>query len=419
MTAKRTAAAIGVLAVVAISSWTARGFHRAPMTQVTTAPLTTGPIQRRVVAIGTLEAVTTVQVGAQVSGTIASLGADFNSIVHVGQVLANIDPALFQAALQQVKASEQQAVAAQTQAEANLSGFKTAVEDAQMKLTRAEALAAKQLIPQSDLDAARIAIDGAKADLAAGVALIADGKANIDQARAAVKQAQINLERTVIESPINGIVISRSVDVGQTVASAYQAPVLFSIAADLERMQVEVDIDESDIGGIQAGEPAEFRVESYPNEVFTGKVQAVRLQPVAEQTTTTATNATASASPGTLAAGSVIGYATIIEVANPGERLRPGMTATVTLNGSRIDNTVRIPNNALSFRPPAQMLAATGSMASIPEGDGADLARVWRYSGTQFTPVDVHVGLADGQWTQLENGPLKDGDTVVTGMSTK
>jgi HlyD family secretion protein len=289
-----------------------------------------------------------------------------------------------------------------------------------MKLTRAEALAAKQLIPQSDLDAARIAIDSANADLAAGVALVADEKANIDQARAAVKQAQINLERTVIESPINGIVISRSVDVGQTVASAYQAPVLFSIAADLERMQVEVDIDESDIGGIQPGEPAQFRVESYPNEVFTGKVQAVRLQPVAEQTTTTATNATIAASPGTLAAGSVIGYATIIEVANPGEKLRPGMTATVTLNGSKVDNTVRIPNNALSFRPPAQLLgAATGAAAATPEGSSADLARVWLYNGTQFTPLDVHVGLADGQWTQLQSGPLKPGDAVVTGISTK
>ena len=422
MKGKRAATWIaGALLVAALGTWSVRGFHNKAELRVSTAPVSAGPIVRRIVAIGTLEAVTTVQVGAQVSGIIQSLGADYNSIVHPGQVIARLDPALFEAALEQAKAAEGQAEANEKAAEANLAGFAAAVEDAQMKLTRAETLAAKQLIPQSDLDAAHIAFDGAIADRAAGAAQIVDAKASIGQAKAAVQQAQINLDRTVITSPIEGIVIARNVDVGQTVASAFQAPVLFNIAADLQNMQVEVDIDESDIGGIKPGEAVKFGVESYPNDAFEGTVSAVRLQPIAEQTTTAATNATVSASPGTLAAGSVVGYATIINVANPGERLRPGMTATVTLDGSRVENAVRIPNNALSFRPPVDLLRA-GSVAGAPAaaadpGAASNVARVWRYAGTQFTPVDVRVGLADGQWTELVSGPVRPGDVLVTNVA--
>ena len=204
---------VGLIAVVGGSA-TVWALHTVSEVRVTTAPVTAGPITRRVAATGTLQAVTTVELGVQVSGIVQSLSADFNSFVHAGQVVARLDPSSYDAQLREAQAAQAQAQAALGRAEADVLGFQTAREDAQMKLTRAEALAENQLITQSDLDAARIAIDEARADLASGQAGVVEARAAIAQAKAAVDQAAVNLDHTIIRSPIDGIVIDRTVDVG-------------------------------------------------------------------------------------------------------------------------------------------------------------------------------------------------------------
>lgn len=416
---RTTSPAVKFLAAVTLAAavaapLTVRALHHASHLRVATAQVTDGPIVRRITATGTLQAVTTVQVGAQVSGTIASLGADFNSIVRQGQVLARIDPALFEAASEQATASLRAAIAAEAQANANRDGFQTAVVDAQTKLTRAEQLGMRQLIAAADLDAARIAFASADADRQSAVAQVVAAHAAVEQAQAAVNQAKVNLDHTVITSPVDGIVVSRNVDLGQTLQSSVQAPVLFNIAADLRHIQVEVDIDESDIAGIGPGEEVSFEVEAYPGEVFSGAVSSVRLQPVAEQTTTATTVGTATSTPATTSTiASVISYATIVDVPNPDEKLRPGMTATVMLRGARRDHAVRIPSIALSFRPPADLVGANVAAR------GTDVSRrvVWEYDGRRFIPEEVHVGLADDQWTEMVDGVLHAGDALVTNTS--
>jgi HlyD family secretion protein len=416
----------GGAAIVALGAVSVVGLRRTRHVEVATAAVTEGAIVRRIVATGTLQAVTTVQVGAQVSGTIDTLEADYNSIVHRGQVLARLDPSLFEAALRESQAAYARAQAAEQQAEADRLVAATAANDARTKLTRAEGLSARELIPRSDLDAARIAMDEATAGLQTAGSQVQLAAAAVEEANAAVYQAKINLDHTVITSPIDGIVVARNVDVGQTVASAFQAPVLFTIAADLKQMQVETDIDEADIGGIQEGELAVFEVESYPDQMFEGTVTEVRLQPVVEQTTgapaagastatptTTATTATST----TAANGTVVSYATIVSVSNPDEKLRPGMTATVTLAGSRHDHAIRIPNKALTFRPPPDVLRALAQSSDfVPAASTGEAQRryVWRFDGVRFAPIAVGVGLADGQWTEQVSGPLKPDDTLVT-----
>jgi HlyD family secretion protein len=407
----------GAVAIVALGAWSVVGLRRTRHVEVATAAVTEGSIVRRIVATGTLQAVTTVQVGAQVSGTIDSLEADYNSIVHVGQVLARLDPALFEASLRESEASYERAKAAEQQAEADRLVAATSANDARTKLTRAESLSGRELIPRSDLDAARIAMDEATAGLQTAGSQVQLAAAAVEAASAEVHQAKVNLDHTVITSPIDGIVVARNVDVGQTVASTFQAPVLFTIAADLKRMQVETDIDEADIGGIQEGELAVFEVESYPDQTFEGFVTEVRLQPVVDQTTGAQAAGTSTATPTTAPNGSVVSYATIVSVSNPDEKLRPGMTATVTLTGTRHDNALRIPNKALTFRPPPDVLRALGQTSDfVPAATTSEAQRryVWRYDGMRFTPVSVGVGLADGQWTEQVGGPLTAGDALVT-----
>lgn len=242
------------------------------------------------------------------------------------------------------------------------------------------------------------------------------------EAKAAVDRAAVNRDHTVITSPLDGIVVSRNVDVGQTVASTLQAPVLFTIAADLKRMQVATDIDEGDIGVVRVGESAPFEVESYPDETFQGRVSAVRLQPVVAQTTVAATAGASTAVPSTAPGGAVTTYTTIVDVANPKEKLRPGMTATVTLDGLRRDGAIRIPNAATAFRPPPEVMhvvgqAADSSALAAETTADASWRQVWRFDGSRFTPIKVQVGLADGEWTELVSGRLRPGDTLVTAAS--
>jgi HlyD family secretion protein len=408
-------AAIAGAALLGVSAWMLRP---RPEVQVESARVTTGPIARRILATGTVQAVTTVDVGSQVSGTVQSLDADFNSIVRSGEVIARLDPSLIRAALEQARAVHGQSQAALEQAHADLSGLRTAEEDARIKLARAVSLDAGQLIPKADLDAAEIAMNEATADVKSGEARVAQTRAEVARAKASVDQAAVDLDHTVIRSPIDGIVVARKVDVGQTVAAAVQAPVLFSIAADFTHVQVQVDIDESDVGGLTPGEPASFQVESYPDQTFRGTVTQVRLQPVSAQTTTAAGS---TGPPASSVVGTVVNYTAVIAVENPDERLRPGMTAEVALGGMRRDGAVRIPNRALAFRPPPDVLRALGEAEpatpdtnGVSDNSGARPSDVWEYDGKRFTPIVVHTGLADDQWTELLSGSIHAGDTLVT-----
>lgn len=418
MTRQMWIGAMAIAGVVAGSSaWLMSDTSRV---EVTTASVTNGSVVRAIVATGTLQAVTTVEVGSQVSGNIQELDADFNSIVKKDQIIARIDPSLFQSQLEESKATLAAARANLTKARSDLGGTRVQLEDAQQKYTRAKALADNQIELQSDLDAAAIAVDSAKATVVSQQATVNQQIASVASAEAAVAQNQVNVDHCVIRAPINGIVIQRSVDVGQTVAASVQAPVLFIIAADLTRMQMEVDIDESDIAGPTPGEPVNFQVEAYPDEAFRGTVSQIRLQPVAEQTVTaTAVGGPATANAATTAVATVVGYATMISVDNPDERLRPGMTATVSLAGQRRDNVVRLPSSALSFRPSPD-LEASGHVAAMPasadhqEPGDTKPRTVWRYDAGRFIPVPVHTGLADQLWTELVSGSLKPGDLVVT-----
>jgi HlyD family secretion protein len=331
---------IGLLIVGAVGAGVGAIYIRrgGPEVQVQTSPVTRGDIVDTVGATGTLQAVTTVQVGSQVSGNIQMLGADFNSIVKKGQVIARLDPSLFEAQLQQARANLNQTRANLAKAQSDLERTKVQLTDAQQKYARAKELAAKGLVPQSELDAAKIAVDTAQAGLASQQATVAQTQAAVTQSQASVNQNQVNLDHTIITAPIDGIVTQRSVDVGQTVAASMQAPTLFVIAADLTKMQVNANIDEADVGRIRPGQHVTFHVDAYPTDNFEGTVSQIRLQPVVVSNVTT--------------------YGTVIDVPNPQLKLKPGMTANVKVEIAKRNDALRVPNSALRFRPTAELFAA-------------------------------------------------------------
>jgi HlyD family secretion protein len=316
--------------------------------QVQTSVVTKGDIVESVGATGTLEAVTTVQVGTQVSGTVQELYADFNSIVRKGQVIARLDPSLIQTQIEQQEANV-------ARAQADVERLRVALEDARVKLQRARDLAERNLIPRTELETAEVNVRSAEAQLKST-------QAGLTQARANLNQTQVNLQHTVIHAPIDGIVISRNVDVGQTVAASMQAPTLYLLAADLTKMKVSANIDEADVGKIRPGQRVTFRVDAYPAEDFEGRVSQVRLNPVTVQ--------------------NVVTYATVIEVPNVELKLKPGMTANVTIEIARRSDVVRIPTMALRFRPTTDIFAALGQEVP-PElhGRGAGPGSVARNPG--------------------------------------
>jgi HlyD family secretion protein len=360
---------------------------------VTTDVVSRGSVVNVISASGTLQAVETVEVGTQVSGSVKALGADFNSIVRKGQVLARLDPSLIQADVERAKAN----VAA---AEADVERLQVQLGDANTKLTRARELASRQLIPQSDLDAAVMATRTAEAQ-------VKSAAAQATQVRATLRQAQVNLQKTVITSPIDGIVISRAVDVGQTVAASLQAPTLFTLAADLGQMELNASIDESDVGSIREGQTVSFRVDAYPNDRFSGVVKQVRLNPTVDQ--------------------NVVTYAAIIATANPQLKLKPGMTASLSVEVARRDGVLRVPSSALRFRPSAAVLAAlespaapqagikpVASVSSGPTGGVASAGTIWSYEGGRLMPVSVTIGISDAQYTEVQAAGLQEGARIAT-----
>ncbi len=295
-----------------------------PEPTVTTLQITRGDVVDSVGATGTLEAVETVDVGTQVSGVVMEMYADFNSIVRKGQIIARLDPSLLQTQIEQQRANV-------TRAEADLERLKVSLADTQQKLARARELSAKNLIPRTELETAEINVRTTEAQ-------IRSSQAGLTQARSQLNTAQVNLGHTIIRAPIDGIVISRNVDQGQTVAASMNAPTLYVLAADLTKMQVLANIDEAEIGKMRPGQPVTFRVDAYPTDAFHGSVQQVRLQPTTVQ--------------------NVVTYSTVISVPNEELKLKPGMTANVTIEVSRKNNVLRAPNAALRFRPNNDIFAA-------------------------------------------------------------
>ena len=310
-----------LLAALGTGGWAYYQNRTRPEPTVTTVPVSRGEVVERVQATGTLEAVTTVTVGTQVSGVVQELYADFNSIVRKGQVIARLDPSILQVQIESQKANV-------VRAEADLERLRVALADAQQKYDRAKAMFAKELVPKTDYEAAELAVKSADAQ-------IKSSEASLTQSKASLNQATVNLGYTVITSPIDGIVISRNVEPGQTVASSMNAPTLFIIAADLTKMQVVANIDESDVGRMRPGQVVSFRVDAYPTDTFIGAVEQVRLQPAVVQ--------------------NVVVYSTVIAVPNPQLKLKPGMTATVGIEIARRNNVVRVPTAAVRFRPTEAM----------------------------------------------------------------
>ena len=384
-----------LLVVVAITASVA-AYYRAnaddDRPEYTTAVVTREDLIDTVEATGTLGAVTTVQVGTQVSGTISSLSADFNSEVKKGQVIARLDPSLMQAQVDQ-------AAATIVRLQADVERAQAALTDAQLKLERGRELLKQGLVPRQDVDTAESTARQAEASLQSA-------KAQVTQAQASLSQNRVNLDHTIITAPVDGIVISRNVDVGQTVAASMSAPTLFVIAKDLTQMQVEASVDEADIGRIRQGEPVTFVVDAYPRDVFKGTVSQVRLQPVVVQ--------------------NVVSYVTVIDVPNPEKKLKPGMTATVTIEIARADDVLTVPNSALRFRPPdtarqsgtsARPVSTSGNAKGGAEGGSFDRARrVWSLNDGQLQPVRVQTGISNGTATAVSGDELREGMTVVTGV---
>jgi HlyD family secretion protein len=376
---KRRTLALVALVVAATISVGAYYSHRGePAATLVTEAAARGDIVNAISSTGTLEAVTTVQVGSQVSGTIEALYVDFNAIVRKGQVLAKLDQSTFQSAVEQAQASL-------ASAEAEAERLRVAQAAADVALGRARALASRQLLPASDLQTAETASKTAAAQVVA-----ADAK--VTQAKSAVEQSQVSLAKTVIASPIDGVVIARNIDVGQTVAASLSAPTLFIIAADLSEMQVNANIDESDVGQIRAGQPVAFRVDAYPSQTFEGRVRQVRLDPSTVQ--------------------NVVTYSTIIDAPNPALTLKPGMTANVTIEVSRRDGVLRVPNAALRFKPDADVLAKYAAKGTVAPASKAPT--VWVSNGTTIAPVAVHVGASDTSHTEIVGALFGEGTLLVT-----
>jgi len=350
--------------------WWASGI---PPIHYKTLPVERGPITAIVTATGTINPVVSVQVGSQVSGKVAQLFADFNSKVTKGQILAQIDQKPFKARMSQARAAVKSA-------RGNLSRATVLAIQRKREFDRMAALRPQAFVSQADVDLAETNYR----DAAANVEVV---QAQLDQAQAALASAELDLGYTTIYSPVDGIVVSRNVDVGQTLAAAFQTPILFLIAQDLTHMQVNANVSESDIGGVKEGTEANFRVDAYPKQFFDGVVTQVRNAPINIQ--------------------NVVTYDVVITVRNPELKLKPGMTANVTIVTAREEHPLRVPNGALRFRMP-----------NLPTD--RKTTRVWVLDPNhQPRQVDVSTGITDSLSTEILDGSLNQGDQVIVGIETE
>lgn len=327
-----------------------------------------GDIEAAVTATGTLNAVTTVLVGTQVSGTIKNIHADFNSPVKKGELIAEIDPAAFEAQAEQARANL-------LTARANLEKSVVALTDTERTMNRSKELFSKDFVARSELDTAETNYATAKAQVSAS-------KAQVAQAEAVLKAAETNLRYTRILSPVDGVVVSRSVDVGQTVAASFQTPTLFTIAQDLTKMQINTNVDEADIGRIQTSQDVEFTVDAYPETLFKGSVSQIRIAPIIVQ--------------------NVVTYDVVIRVDNPELKLKPGMTANVSILVAGKRGILKVHNTALRFRPPDTDKPAVHKNAGV-----------WIVANQNPKRITVTTGIGDDQYTEIVSGEIKEGQEVI------
>jgi HlyD family secretion protein len=404
--------------------------NQKPEEEFFTANVEQGDIRQVIEATGTINPVTLVQVGSQVSGMISKLYVDFNSKVTQGQVIAEIDPKLFQGAVLQAQADLQTAQASLSAAKANLAKDEATMKQNKLDYERAKGLVPPGVMSQQQLDQAKATYDAITAQVGSDSAAIQQAEAQVAQKAASLKVAQTNLDYTIIRAPTNGTVVNRSIDIGQTVAASLQAPTLFTIAQDLTKMYVYAKTDEGDVGQIRPGHTADFQVDAFPKEVFHGVVSQVRMNATTVQ--------------------NVVTYDTIVDFNNPDMKLFPGMTAYVSIPVASVSNVTKIPNGALRYKPdlPAEQVqslyhkygiavsqiqqpphtAATPGQEpgggtkehAVPAGNNAsDTAVVWKLlPDKSLQPLQVHVGLTDHTFTALTSGDLKPGDELVTGATT-
>ncbi|WHZ16570.1 MAG: ABC transporter, RND-adapter-like protein [Nitrospira sp.] len=362
---------VGLLASLAFGLWYWWSNNRV-VSHYKTLPIERGPITSLITATGAVNPVVSVQVGSQVSGKIAKIYADYNSVVREGQVLASIDQKPYQAKVNQAQA-------ALKSARANLAKARNMLTQRKLEFDRMAALRSQQFVAQSDLDLARTNAHDAEAQVDLS-------QAQVDQAKATLSSAELDLGYTTIYSPVNGTVVSRNVEEGQTVVASFQAPTLFVIAQDLTHMQVIANVSESDIGGVTEGKSADFRVDAYPREFFHGIVTQVRNAPVSIQ--------------------NVVTYDVIISVENPELKLKPGMTANITIVIARNEKALRAPNAALRFRMPGLPVDRKAPQLWVLETTG------------RVRAVPVTTAIADSLFTEIVEGEVQEGDSVIVGIAT-
>jgi HlyD family secretion protein len=408
-------AAAGLLGLAAIAGAGWKVFSKPEPASYTSATVKRADLTRTISATGHVQAVTTVQVGSQVSGTISELHADFNDRVTKGQIIARLDPSQLQAQLTQAQANLTATMAVVQTAQSGVQGAEASVLASQANVDRAESVVAdaqrtfdlntnlvkEGVLAKNNLDASRAALVQAQAQRQQAIAQLSQvkmqalsarsqleqTKAQSQQSRAAVEVAQVNLDRSVIRAPIDGVVVARNIDVGQTVAASLQAPTLFLIANDLTRMQVLADIDEADIGQLKEGADVSFTVDAFPRDTFHGRVSQIRLSPQTVQ--------------------NVVTYTAVIDVPNPGMKLKPGMTANLSAVVAQKKDALAVPNAALRFRPSDEQAP------TVRTGREQRGATVWVVAGSELKAVRVQTGMTDGIATEISGGALKEGDQIA------
>lgn len=411
--------------LIAIGIFAAFRLTRKSQAEYFTAKIEKGDIRQVIEATGTINPVTSVQVGSQVSGMISKLYVDFNSKVTKGQVIAEIDPKLFEGAVLQSKADLQNAEALLAASKANLAKDQATQKQNKLDYDRAVGLQHDGVMSQQQLDQAKATYDAITAQVGSDRAAIQQAAAQVAQKTASLKVAQTNLDYTIIRAPINGTVVARNIDIGQTVAASLQAPTLFTIALDLTKMQVYAKTDEGDVGQIRSGQKADFQVDAFPKEMFHGVVYQVRMNATSIQ--------------------NVVTYDTIVNFDNPQLKLFPGMTAYVSIPVASETDVVKIPNAALRYKPdlppekvqelyqkygisaPKAEQGSSGAAQnskqrlSTKPNDSArsNTAIVWRLlPDKSLQPVQIHIGLTDHTFTASTDGYVKPGEELITGSAS-
>ncbi len=381
---KKALAAVAVLAAAGAAAYFYLGKTKQE-SPYRTAKVERGEILDTITATGNINAVTTVSVGSQISGTIQQIFVDYNSRVRKGQVIAQIDPRLLESAVIQARANLENA-------KATLEKAQVGIIDTERTFRRNAALVKDGFVAQADVDSSQAAWEQASAQKKSAEALLR-------QSEGALQVAQTNLAYATIHSPVDGIVISRNVDVGQTVAASFQTPTLFTIAQDLTKMQIDTNVDESDIGRAAPGQTVTFTVDAYPEKAFAGKVEQVRNSPIVTQ--------------------NVVTYNVVVRVENRDLLLKPGMTANVTIQVRKFEDALKLPNAALRYRPSD---SAKDAVTTKDRGKGKPPAgQKVHVLGKDGKPaaVPVKTGVSDGTFTLLVEGELKEGDALVTGEAPK